>query len=223
MPARQLRLHTLRLSALPFFRSLLEPAPVVAQNPSAQDSAPEVASPVAPVVMEWPKVEVIWTEVKRFDPSTIPVEEGFYGGQRGNELSYNPEDLTDIPESAAYVWRILPQLSEENQPISSDPSKPSREIFLAAARNPSKDVVLVSIATSISPHYYILLSADGEKSWCMLNLLPAGESKNNTPSITRVVAQGEEIHLYGRYALGPGPDHLYWWGAVVKKSELPCS
>ena len=168
-------------------------------NPVMQETQPEVAVPAAPVVVDY---QVKWTEVQGFDPSTISTEEGIY------DAHYS------WVGKGGYGQKILPHLG-------------TLPVAVAAARDEvNKDIVLASLdADRYGP--YLLLSVDGEQSWCRLNLLPImwkGQITNGvTPEDTRVVAQGGEIHLYGRYALGAGPDHLYWWKVVVQKSELPCS
>ncbi len=165
-------------------------------NPPAQ-TEPEVAIPVAPVVVDY---RVVWTEVKGFDPSTIPVGGGIY------DANYSWSST-----KGAYADAILPHL---------------KEVGVAVAATRDQDIVLASLdADRYGP--YLLLSVDGEKSWCRLNLIPItweGQATNGvTPEEVRVMAQGEEIHLYGRYALGAGSSHLYWWETVVTKSKLPCS
>jgi len=138
---------------------------------------------------------------------------------------------TDVVIRTRYAWRVLPHLEEgwEGEPLMA---------LLGVARNQSdKNIVLAGIeiagffpmtgdAKNISldryprPTRYIVLSIDGEKTWCTLNLLPT--SGGNTPDVVRVIAEDDEIHLYGQYALGPGPSDAYWWEATVQKSELPC-
>jgi hypothetical protein len=146
--------------------------------------------------------KVVWTKVVGFDPSVITVEGGIY------DASYS------WAGKGGYGEKILPHL--EGLPVA-----------VAATRDAhNKDIVFVSLdADNYGP--YLLLSVDRERSWCRLNLIPItweGQATNGvTPEEVRVVAQSQEIHLYGRYARGPGPSHLYWWETVVTTSKLPCS
>lgn len=170
-----------------------------APSVDTQQTAPEVVAPAVPAVVDY---RVVWTEVKDFNPSAIPVEGGIYNA------NYSWID------KEGYGKKILPYL--KGLPVA-----------VAATRDEhNKDVVLASLdADRYGP--YLLLSVDGEKSWCRLNLIPItweGQATNGvTPEEVRVVAEEEEIRLYGRYALGAGPNHLYWWGTIVNKSKLPCS
>lgn len=177
------------------------------EQPVAQPVQPEPVV-VAPVVVDY---RVVWTEVRGFDPSTIPVEEGFYNGTFPTTGSWSPSNPNDIPEGDTYAWKVLPHLKEVG-----------RGTIVAATRDHvNKDVVMVSIEPAARYQPYLLLSVDGEKSWCMLNLLPVywGGYQQGIVNDPRIVAQGEEIHLYGQDAR-PG---YHWWETVVKKSELPCS
>ena len=175
-------------------------APVV--NPPAQIK-PEVVAPVAPVVVDY---RGNWVGVQGFDPSTIPVEEGFYSGISLYSLYPGTDegDLGPVPVRYAYAWGILPQL--EGLPVA-----------VAAARDENnKDIVLVALdAHRYGP--YILLSVNGGKSLCKLDLLP--RDRGRYAVATRIVARGEEIHLYGQ---DPRPGN-HWWEQMAIKSELPCS
>lgn len=185
--------------------SVTQPVQQVSQN------VQENVAPAGPVIVDY---HGVWTEVKGgFDPSTIPVEDGFYGGAQPYNTSsgINPNDPTDIPERTAYAWKILPQLEGKRAVWN-------KSIRVAAARDESnKDIVLLALdADRHGP--YILLSVDGERSFCKLDLLPV-DSNGDDAVATRVVARGEEIHLYGQ---DPRPGS-HWWEQVAKKSELPCS
>lgn len=182
---------------------------VVPANPQIPQNVQENVGAVVPVVVDY---RVTWTEVRGFDPSTIPVEEGFYNGAfpQPKSVSLGPNGPDPVLEGDAFVWKILPEL------------KGIWGINVAATRDQiDKNVVFVSIVADHTPSWYILLSVDGEQSWCTLNLLPLwvnGYQQGDTAH-PRVVAQGEEIHLYG-LDVRPG---IHWWEAVVKKSALPCS
>lgn len=193
--------------SLPSFqRETNQPAPSTSSG-----QAPTVAPVIAPKIVDY---QVVWTEVRGFNPFTIPVEEGFYNGFMPNEVSWSPSDPSSVPKRDVFSWKILPHLTEIG-----------RGSQVAAVRDQNnKDIVLVSILPVATYPPYVLLSVNGEKSWCMLNLLPIwarGYQQGDVHDL-RVVAKGEEIHLYGQHALGPRND-LYWWEATVKKSELPCS
>lgn len=184
-----------------------------ASSVDTQQTTPEVLASVAPMVVDH---MVVWTEVTGFDPSTIPVEKRFYNGAfpQPKSVRLGPNGPDPVLEGDAYVWKILPEL------------KGVWGINVAASRDRvDKDVVLISIVADRN-FPSILLSVDGEKSWCKLTLLPTnfweGRSTGFATEV-RVRLAGDEIRLYARYPLGAGPDHLYWWIATVKKSELPCS
>lgn len=172
-------------------------------NPVAQpgQQVPVVEAPVAPRVIDY---RVTWTEVRGSDPLTIPVEEGLYNGVNGYT---NPD-----PEVLAYAWKILPHLEKDG----------NRFITVSAARSQNaRDIVFVGI-TADNNFPSILLSVDGEKSWCKLPLLPETMWEGRpvgSAAATRVASQGEDIHLY---VLDQRPG-MHWWTATVKKSELPCS
>jgi hypothetical protein len=182
-----------------------EIVPPVDENPPAQIE-PEVVAPAPPVVVDY---RVVWVEVQGFDPSTIPVEDGIYDGTMPNGYSYVPGDPNSFPKTAAYAWKILPQLEGERADWN-------KNILVAAVRAPeNKDVVLVSISADGNPPY-ILLSVDGEKSWYKLNLLWKGIPYGDATRV-RITLAGDEIHLYGKDAR-PGNN---WWAATVSKSKLP--
>lgn len=172
----------------------VQPVVPAIHQPAAQavQQVPAVVAPAAPAptVVDY---RVAWTEVKGFDPFTIPVEEGFYDGY-----------ITYSSVKGRYAERILPHLKE-------------LPVAVAVARDEiDKNTVLVALgADRYGP--YILLSVDGETSWCMLNLLPRERGRDAVS--VRVTVRGEKIHLYGQ---DPRPGN-HWWEAVVKKTSLPCS
>ena len=182
------------------------PAMVRAIETSTPEPTP-TPTPAASVVVDY---RVAWTTVQGFNPFTIPVEEtGFYVGQE-RTISYAVTDPNDVPDQAAYAWRIFPYLKDNGDV--------SRNVYVNAVRDQTdKNIVLASITAPRNPNL-IVLSVNGEKSWCVLNLLPVGQSYNDAADI-RIVHTGEEIHLYAMDSrLG-----FHWWGVTVKKSELPCS
>ncbi len=184
------------------------PAPVV--NPPAQ-TEPEV---VAPATKEWPMVEVGWeaTNISNRSPnaiSAIPTEQGLYNGD-----SFNlPNDRQRWEERRIFADSILPQLNlRENNGVS-----------VTAVR--SGDVTVVHIEADgdginglVIP---LLLSVDGEKTWCKLTKVPSltpadiGRQSNHL----RLQVEGEIIRLYA----ADSSVGVWWWTATVKRNELPCS
>lgn len=195
-----------RSSAVPATREQSNTVRVPSRAPVPESKvAPAV---VAPKVVDYP---VTWTGVRGFNPFIIPVEEGLYNGSMPNEISFSPDVKEPQHDSARFAWKAFPDL------------KGIHSVRAAVARdaNDSK-IVFASIEADGANNSRIVLSVDGETSWCKLSFLPTGNSGRVVAHTVRVVATGEEIRLYGRFALGPGSADQYWWEETVQKSQLPC-
>jgi hypothetical protein len=168
---------------------------------------------VAASFKEWPKVEISWeaTRISNRSANTIaaiPTEKGFYSGSTPSGYSFSPGSKEPGHESARFAWRVLPQLEGNHG------------ILVAAVRDEvNKDIVLASIITDKNPGY-LLLSVNGEKTWCELTKVPPltpldrGRSSNDV----RVQLEGDVIRLYA----ADSSVGVWWWTAAVDRNMLPC-
>lgn len=177
------------------------PAPLAMEQVAQPVQPAPVVVPAAPVVVDY---QVTWTEIKDFDPFTIPVEEGLFNGTSIN-MGWG---ATEIPEARAYALKVFPEF------------KDALAILAAISRDPvDKNIVLLSVFAddlNKGSTTRIAFTIDGGKSWCNRDVLPV--PGGDAPYV-RVLADGNLVTMYGH---DPRPGN-HWWSDTADKSILPCS
>lgn len=148
----------------------------------------------APIFKEWPKMQVEWTEVTPTPgaPITSPIkDDGIYTGTGRHNT-----------ESLAFIIAILPQLDEGGR--------------AAAARDSlDKDIVFVSINSYSYPiQNYLLVSFNGEESWCEVNLPSLDAPLAGVPAV-RVKIENGFVHLTAR----DNTVQEKLWGTTIKRGD----
>lgn len=184
--------------------------PVAASADSIVQQEPETV-PVAPVVKEWPKVEVRWSEPFLISslqdlPPSLPAGKGFYRETPDGIGSAGSSD-----EAFAFAQKILdiatpPNLTPVIAGVARDAAYPNAVLtgFMVSSKgDPGQG--------------YLFLSTDGEKTWTEISRIHPTR-RWETHLDVRVVVEGDTVTLFAR-----DPDFVapMWRKATLSLKGLP--